>query len=42
MDIIKIENVKYKYNSDSSVNNIDKYALNGVSLNIKKANLLLF
>ena len=36
MDIIKIENVKYKYNSDSSVNNIDKYALNGVSLNIKK------
>ncbi len=36
MDIIKIENVKYKYNSDNSLNNIDKYALNGVSLNIKK------
>lgn len=31
MDIIRIENVKYKYNDDDK-----KYALNGVSLNIKK------
>lgn len=31
MDIIKIENVKYKYNEDDKKN-----ALNGVSLNIKK------
>lgn len=36
MDIIKIENVKYKYNNDNTTNDTDKYALNGVSLNIKK------
>lgn len=36
MDIIKIENVKYKYNNDSTIDDTDKYALNGVSLNIKK------
>jgi energy-coupling factor transport system ATP-binding protein len=36
MDIIKIENVKYKYNNESDINGIDKYALDGVSLNIKR------
>ena len=35
MDIIKIENVKFKYN-DGSNNDTDKYALNGISLNIKR------
>lgn len=36
MYIIKIENVKYRYNNDNDINKTEENALNGVSLNIKK------